>query len=72
LEIWLKELSGGKRAIAFFNRGNSAMVFDPTLKAFVNFKGMHLLDLWTGKEVVLNATTALLVPSHGVLLLEQR
>jgi alpha-galactosidase len=72
LEIWLKELSGGKRAIAFFNRGNSAVDFDPTLKALADFKGKHLLDLWTKKEIVLDAITEVRVPSHGVLLLEQR
>lgn len=72
LEIWLKELSGGKAAIAFFNRGNSAMDFGPGLKVLSNFQGKHLRDLWTRKELILDATTALRVPSHGVLLLEQR
>jgi alpha-galactosidase len=72
LEIWLKELSGGRAAIAFFNRGNSAMDFDPGLKVLRNFQGKHLWDLWTRKELVLDATTALRVQSHGILLLEQR
>jgi hypothetical protein len=72
LETWLKELPGGKRAIAFFNRGNSAMDFDPTLKALDDFKGKHLLDLWTKKEIVLDAITEVRVPSHGVLLLVKR
>ena len=72
MEIWVKELSGGKRAIALFNRGESAMDFDPNLKALADFKGKLLLDLWTKKELVLDGSAALRVPRHGVLLLEQR
>jgi alpha-galactosidase len=72
MEIWVKELSGGKRAIAFFNRGESEMDFDPKLRAFADFKGKHLLDLWTKKELVPSSSTILRVPKHGVLLLGQR
>jgi alpha-galactosidase len=72
MEIWVKELSGGKRAIAFFNRGESAMNFDLSLKELANFKGKHFLDLWTKKELVLDGNAALRVPKHGVLLLKQR
>ena len=72
MEIWLKDLSGGKTAIAFFNRGNSAMDFNPGLKVLSDFQGKHLWDLWSQKEMSLDATTPLSVSSHGVLLLEQR
>jgi alpha-galactosidase len=72
MEIWVKELSGGKRAIAFFNRGESAMDFAPNLKELADFKGKHLFDLWTKKELVLDGSAALRVPKHGVLLLKQR
>lgn len=68
LEIWPKELSGGKRAITFFNRGNSAMDFDPPLRPLADFKDKHFLELWTNKEIILDATTTAL----RVLLLEQR
>ena len=37
-----------------------------------DFKGKHLLDLWTKKEVSIDGSTKLRVPRHGVLLLEQR
>jgi len=72
MEIWVKELSGGKRAIAFFNRGESTMDFDPNLKALADFRGKHSLNLWTKKELILDGGAPLRVPSHGVLLLEQR
>ena len=72
MEIWVKDLSGGKKAIAFFNRGESALSFDPRLKELAGFRGKSLLNLWTKKELALESTTSLRVPSHGVLLLEQR
>jgi alpha-galactosidase len=72
MEIWMKELSGGRRALAFFNRGDSAMDFDPNLKVLKGFKEKRVVDLWTKRDLVLDASTVLRVPSHGVLLLEQR
>ena len=71
-EIWEKDLSGGHKAIAFFNRGESTLDFDPNLKVLADFRGKHLLDLWTKKEVAIDGNTKLRVPKHGVLLLEQR
>ena len=49
-----------------------ALVASGMRDALADFKGKHLLDLWTRKEIVLDAITALRVPSHSVLLLEQR
>jgi alpha-galactosidase len=72
MEMWVKELRGGKRTIALFNRGEPAMDFDPNLRAIVGFEGRHFLNLWAKNELVFDGTTALHVPSHGVLLLEQR
>jgi alpha-galactosidase len=72
MEIGVKELRGGKRAIASFNRGESAMDFDPDLRALADFKGKHFLNLWAKNELVFDGVAALRVPSHGVLLLEQR
>jgi alpha-galactosidase len=72
LEIWEKELSGGKRVIAFFNRGEATQDFDSNLKVLADFRGKPLLDLWTKKEFVIGSSTKLRVPKRGVLLLEQR
>jgi alpha-galactosidase len=72
MEIWEKDLSGGRRAIAFFNRGESTLDFDPNLKVLADVRGKQLLDLWTKKEVVIDSSAKLRVPRHGVLLLEQR
>jgi alpha-galactosidase len=72
MEIWVKDLSGGKRAVAFFNRGESALDFDPHLAVLAPMQGMHFKNLWTTNAVVLNHNTSLVVPSHGVLLLGQQ
>ena len=72
MEIWVKELSRGKRAIAFSRRGESTMDFDPNLEALADFTSKLLLDLWNKKQLVLDGSATLRVPRHGVLLLELR
>jgi alpha-galactosidase len=71
LEIWTRELAGGKHAIAFFNRGNSAMAFDTKLSALDTMRGSRYRDVWTQKSVALTSGT-LMVPGHGVSLLLQQ
>jgi alpha-galactosidase len=71
MEIWLKDLSNGKHAIAFFNRGDSTLVFPPGLKVLAPMVDLHFRDLWTGKDITLSATTELAVPSHDVILLRE-
>src|ERR1700682_804802 len=71
LEIWVKPLSDGSKAMGCFNRGESE------LKITVNFKQIgapasaKLRDLWQRKDLgtVQNAYTAD-VPTHGVVLLK--
>jgi alpha-galactosidase len=72
IEVWEKDLSGGKLALAFFNRGESSLDFDPTLNALSKLKGVHFQDLWTKQDMVLTSTTRIRVPSHAVMLLRQR
>jgi alpha-galactosidase len=72
MEIWEKNLSDGKRALAFFNRGESSLEFDPMLSVLSNLKGMNFQDLWTKQDMVLNSNTELRVPSHAVMLLKER
>jgi alpha-galactosidase len=72
MEIWVKDLSGGKSALAFFNRGESPLVFDPHLRALSPMQGKRFKELWTKEDVVLSSSTNLRVPSHGVMLLRQK
>jgi alpha-galactosidase len=72
MEIWIKDLAGGKHAVAFFNRGDSALDFDPEVKALSPMMGVRFEDLWTKKDVTLTASSQLRVPSHGVILLREK
>jgi alpha-galactosidase len=72
LEIWEKELSGGRKAIAFFNRGTTTMDFDPKLKVIDELRGKRVSDLWSGKDFAFDTATPLRVRSHDVLLVELR
>jgi alpha-galactosidase len=70
LEIWEKPLSGGAKAVALFNRGESDSPM--TLKlADVGFgEGAKLRDLWTGQAVSASGGSyTATVPYHGVVLL---
>ena len=69
LEIWTRNLSNGKHAIALFNRGESPMRFDPKSKELATLADKHFKDLWTGKSVTLDPNANLTVNSHAVMLL---
>jgi alpha-galactosidase len=71
LEIWSRELAGGKRAIAFFNRGNSPMSFDTGLSVLAAVRTAQFRDLWTRQTIKLDSSPYITVPEHGVLLLRQ-
>jgi alpha-galactosidase len=70
LEIWEKPLSGGAKAVALFNRGESDSPITLGLKD-VGFKqGAKLRDLWTGREVsATGGDYTATVPTHGAVLL---
>lgn len=70
LEIWSKDLSGGKHAVALFNRGESALSFDSAQQTLSQFKALRLRDVWTQAEVRLDGKK-ITVPSHAVLLLKE-
>jgi alpha-galactosidase len=70
LEIWSKDLSGGKHAVALFNRGESALSFDSSQQTLSQFKALRFRDVWTQAEVRLDGKQ-ITVPSHAVLLLKE-
>jgi len=71
LEIWEKPLSGGAKAVALFNRGESVSPITLDLKA-VGFKqGAKVHDLWSGKDVMATGGSfTATVPSHGAVLVK--
>jgi alpha-galactosidase len=70
-EIWVRQLSGGARAIALFNK--SASPAKMTVKwndAGLHAAPKHARDLWTHSDIAVNGTEfSAEVPSHGVILL---
>ncbi|WP_263381439.1 glycoside hydrolase family 27 protein [Granulicella arctica] len=69
LEIWTRDLSNGKHAVALFNRGESPMRFDPKSKELSSLASKHFKDLWTGKQVTMGPGSDLTVNSHAIMLL---
>ena len=71
LEIWKKDLSGGKTALALFNRGDSKLSFDSASAVLEPFNRMNFHDVWAGHAVSVRPADAPRVESHAVLLLTQ-
>ncbi|AXC11150.1 Alpha-galactosidase precursor [Acidisarcina polymorpha] len=71
LEIWEKPLSGGAKAVALFNRGESASPITLSLKDVAFSSGAKLHDLWSDQDVSASSGSyTALVPSHGAVLLK--
>ncbi|MHB8389774.1 MAG: glycoside hydrolase family 27 protein [Acidobacteriaceae bacterium] len=70
-EIWMKPLVGGAKAVALFNRSESAYPITVQFKA-VGFDGaVHARDLWSGKDLgTLHGSYTAVVPKHGVVMLQ--
>jgi hypothetical protein len=71
LQIWMKELEDGTKAIGIFNLSDSAM------NATIDFRGLNLpsrqklRDLWRQKDLgVISQTYSTPIASHGVILLK--
>jgi alpha-galactosidase len=70
LEVWEKQLSGGEKAVALFNRGESASPVSVELKDVGFTPTARLRDLWTGQTVSASGGRyTATVPFHGAVLL---
>jgi len=70
LEIWVKPLANGNRAVGLFNRGESSLKITLDFKMLGGAGSLKLRDLWEHKDLgeIENSYTAD-VPKHGVVLL---
>src|SRR5882762_1421543 len=70
LEIWVKPLANGSRAVGLFNRGESSLKITLDFKMLGGADSLKLRDLWEHKDLgeIENSYTAE-VPKHGVVLL---
>ena len=72
LQIWIKPLSGGAKAVAIFNYVVDDQAIPITLQLEdVGFPGsVHARDLWAHKDLgLLHATYTVIVPPGGVVML---
>ena len=69
-EVWVRELSGGAKAVAMFNRGGDAAQMKVKWSD-IGFSGSpKVRDLWAHKDVQVNGSEeSVSVPGHGVVLL---
>jgi alpha-galactosidase len=71
VDVWLKHLSGGARAIAVLNAGSDRVATHPFHLSLAKLgitgpvKGK---DLWTGKEIEMNDNMPVELKSHDILL----
>lgn len=65
LEIWTRQLSGGRRAVAFFNRGESANDFGSANSVIAALGKKNYREIWTDVEVPFEGAK-IVVPAHGV------
>ena len=70
-EIWVRELAGGRRAVALFNRAaGSARISVKWADLGISSPPSHARDLWAHSDVQLQGPEyAATVPGHGVVLL---
>lgn len=74
LQVWVKPLKDGSKAVLLFNRASVATNITADFsRVGINAKSVAVRDLWTHKDstVVAPRYTAM-VPSHGVVMLRAR
>jgi alpha-galactosidase len=68
-EIWVRELAGGERAVAMFNRGADSASFMVKWQDLGMKPPAHIRDLWGHKDESFEGPEhSVTVPSHGVVL----
>jgi alpha-galactosidase len=70
LELWMKPLQGGSRAVAVFNRGRSEMDFSFSFREVGFAAKVDVRDLWLHQDLGVKAGEyTVRVPKHGVVML---
>ena len=70
LEIWVKPLSDGSKAVGLFNRHPHAMDMQVDFHTIGFQKSVKVRDVWAAKDLgTMNAPYQATVPGHGVVLL---
>lgn len=70
VEIWTRALTGGRTAVALFNRGTTAVRVDTPLQGLGVTGRIGATDVWEGRSLgLLDTTVSADVAAHGVALL---
>ena len=71
LEVWMKPLADGGRAVGLFNRGEGAESMTVNFRDLGFGDSVTVRDLWAGKDLgTFKSTFSTDVPRHGVVLLK--
>jgi alpha-galactosidase len=71
LEVWMKLLADGGRAVGLFNRGESAMPVTAFFRDLGVGERATVRDLWARKDLgVIKASYTTTVPKHGVVMIK--
>jgi alpha-galactosidase len=73
LEVWVKPLANGSKAVGLFNRGESTMPVTVRFKEIGARSSVSIRDLWAKKDLgTFKSRYTAEVPRHGVVLLKIR
>ena len=73
LEVWVKPLSDGSKAVGLFNRGESTMTVTAYFKDVGVGERASVRDLWAGKDLgEFQSSFSAPVPKHGVVMVKMR
>jgi len=71
LEIWVRQLADGSKAVGVFNRHPSALTATVDFKALGFTRAVKARDIWQGKDMgTISAPYTARIPGHGVLFLK--
>ncbi len=71
LEVWVKQLADGGKAVGLFNRGESAMAIQVNFRTVGGAPNSAVRDLWARKDVgTFKDSYSAEVPPHGVVLVK--
>jgi alpha-galactosidase len=71
IEVWVRQLADGSRAVGVFNRHPSALAATVDFKALGFSRAVKARDIWQGKDLgTISAPYTAKIPGHGVLFLK--
>ena len=71
IEIWVRQLADGSKAVGVFNRHPSALTATVDFKTLGFSRAVKARDIWQGKDLgTISAPYTAKIPGHGVLFLK--